>query len=173
MGFEVSRRSALLAALAVLAAGSAAACAPETPPEVVDALQEQLDRAEADRALAERAAAAPTSPFTPALSVIAAQRREHAHALAVEIARAAGRPAPTDTSTAALPGTTAAPPPSPTGPPPPPPTARDVGRALQESARRAADLAAEQTGYRAGLLASISACCTAAAAVPLDLGEDT
>jgi hypothetical protein len=58
----------------------------------------------------------------------------------------------------------------PSGPPPKPPTAADVTAALTQSADGATLLATQQTGYRAGLLGSIAAACTAAATVALAAG---
>jgi hypothetical protein len=59
--------------------------------------------------------------------------------------------------------------PSPTGtePPPPPPPVSDVIDALNASAESASRLVASSSGYRAGLLASIVASCTASATVAL------
>ena len=48
-----------------------------------------------------------------------------------------------------------------------PPTAKDVIGALRQSADSATELAAKFSGYRAGLLGSIAAACTAAYTVAL------
>jgi hypothetical protein len=48
-----------------------------------------------------------------------------------------------------------------------PPTAKDVIAALRQSADSATGLAAKMSGYRAGLLGSIAAACTAAYSVAL------
>ena len=74
---------------------TASACGSAAEPEV-DPLQAQLDLATADAEMARAAAAAAAPPLVPALTQIAAERAEHAQALAEEIARAAGAPAPTD-----------------------------------------------------------------------------
>ncbi|CAM3377547.1 hypothetical protein MYIN104542_28230 [Mycobacterium intermedium] len=52
-------------------------------------------------------------------------------------------------------------------PPPPPPTVSDVIDSLRTSAESASRLLATSSGYRAGLLASISASCTASQSVAL------
>ncbi|MGA8254218.1 MAG: hypothetical protein WB989_27300, partial [Mycobacterium sp.] len=60
--------------------------------------------------------------------------------------------------------------PSPTGaaaPPPPPLPVSDVIDALRASAESASRLVATSSGYRAGLLASIAASCTASYTVAL------
>ncbi|MDT5176304.1 MAG: hypothetical protein QOJ95_502, partial [Mycobacterium sp.] len=53
------------------------------------------------------------------------------------------------------------------GPPPKPPTVADVVAALKQSADGATLLATQQSGYRAGLLGSITAACTASGTVAL------
>jgi hypothetical protein len=159
LGF--GRGAAGLALLAV----TASACG-SAPPEI-DPLQAQLDVATADAAMARAATAAADPPLVPALTQIASERAEHAQALAVEIARAAGRPAPTATpetsETSGTSGTTTT-----TGTAAPPPTVKDVIGALRTSADSAAQLASTQSGYRAGLLGSISASCTASYTVGLN-----
>nr|WP_197696111.1 hypothetical protein [Mycobacterium sp. E1715] len=55
----------------------------------------------------------------------------------------------------------------PPGPPPPPPPVSDVINALRASADSASRLVAGESGYRAGLLASIIASCTASYTVAL------
>ncbi|WP_077041325.1 hypothetical protein [Rhodococcus sp. MTM3W5.2] len=94
-----------------------------------------------------------------ALSVIASERGAHADALSAEVARAAGvdptaMPSPSPTG-------------SPTEPAPPPPTVDELRTQLATSQRDAAGLARRLSGYRAGLLGSISAAIAAEQAVLL------
>jgi hypothetical protein len=148
--------------LALLSGTAATSCGTTTPVEDIDALVGQLDRAHGDGQLAGAAAAAAPPKVAAMLTVVAQQRAEHAQALTDEITRISGK-APT-TSAATSPSST----PTPTsGPPPKPPTASDVVAALGQSADGASLLAIQQTGYRAGLLGSIAAACTAAATVAL------
>jgi hypothetical protein len=154
----VSRRHVLFGAAALALLGSTAtACGSPPPPPEVDELTAQLDRARADsRLAADAAAATPPPPTAPALTAVASQRSAHAQALADEIVRMVGKDAPTTTavtSTTAQPATA--------------PTAQDVIAALRQSADSAAQLAAKQSGYRAGLLGSIAASCTVAYTVAL------
>ena len=124
-----------------------------------------LDQARHDSALAAAAATAVglAPQVAAALTVVATQRAAHARALSTEIARVANK-ATSSTSE------TASPSPSPTaaaGPPPPPPPVSDVIDALRASAESASRLVATSSGYRAGLLASIAASCTASYTVAL------
>jgi hypothetical protein len=155
----VNRRRVLIgvAALALLGATSAA-CGEEPPPPEVGELTSQLDRARADSALATEAAAAARGPISQALTEVASERAAHAQALSDELVRMVGTQAATTTPT--TPTTT-------TAVPAKPPTAADVIGALRESANSTAALAARYSGYRAGLLGSISASCTAACTVAL------
>ncbi|MGH3678565.1 MAG: hypothetical protein ACRDU5_23060 [Mycobacterium sp.] len=138
------------AALAVLGATSAACGSP--PPPEMDDLITQLDRARSDSQLATDAAAAAKRQIAPALNAVASERSDHARALADEIARITGEAA------TSAPKTTS---------PAPAPTTKDVIAALRTSADNAAQLAAQLSGYRAGLLGSIAASCTAAYKVAL------
>src|SRR5690606_22158185 len=177
----VSRRRLLVgtAALALLGA-SATACGSPPPPPGIDEVIDQLHRARADSRLAADAAdAAPPEQRQP-LHTIAAERAAHADALSDEIVRMIGpEAAATSTATpAATPGPGTAQPSRPgTGPRTAerrrPPDATEVAGALQRSAESAARLAAELSGYRAGLLGSIAAACTAAAVVVLGAPEQT
>jgi hypothetical protein len=153
----LNRRRVLIgaAALALLGATSAA-CGEEPPPPAVGELTSQLDRARADSALATDAAAAARGPISQALTEVASERAAHAQALSDELVRMVGKQAATTTPT-----TTA------TTAPAKPPTAADVIGALRDSANSTAALAAKYSGYRAGLLGSISASCTAAYTVAL------
>ncbi|MDV3125213.1 hypothetical protein M1247_09855 [Mycobacterium sp. 21AC1] len=156
----ISRRRALFSAAALALVGAAAACGSKPPPPELADLTAQLDRARADSKLATDAAAAlpPQSPQTRALTAVATERRDHAQALSDELVRMTGdsaesfeEPSTTETSDA----------------PKPPPAVRDVVDALKESAQSTTDLAAKLSGYRAGLLGSIAASCTAAYSVAL------
>jgi hypothetical protein len=148
------------AALALLG-GAAVACG-STPVKDVDALLTELERARSDGRLAGDAAAA-APKLAAALTVVATQRAAHARALTDEITRIAGE-APTTSASAATTTPASA---TTTAAPPPPPTAAEVVAALEQSADGAALLATQQSGYRAGLLGSIAAACTAAATVTL------
>lgn len=143
-----------LLALAAPACGSA----PMTP--VVDDLEAQRQLALHDSELATAAAAALTDPDSKALAAaleqVSQERTEHARALAAEIARAAGKtPADEETTTANA------------APDAPAPTVSQVINALRAAADSSGKLAVASSGYRAGLLASIAAACTAAYAVAL------
>lgn len=153
---RISRRG-LLAGTAVLAVlgVSAAACGSAPPPPEVDELAAQLDRARADSRLATDAAETARPPLKQALTAVAAERDAHARALADELVRLVGTEAPTSTPSIS------------TAEPARPPTVRDVVGALRQSAESATGLAAQMSGYRAGLLGSIAAACTAAWQVAL------
>jgi hypothetical protein len=152
---------AALAALGVV--GSACGQPPPKPPPVED-LWAPLDQARHDSTLAGAAAVALGIPpqIAAALAVVASQRASHARALSTEIARAAGK----ITSSSSSEATTSSSP-APPGPPPPPPPVSDVIDALRASAESASRLVATSPGYRAGLLASIAASCTASYTVAL------
>jgi hypothetical protein len=153
----VSRRRVLFgAAVLALLGATAAACGSSPPPPQVDELAAQLDRARADSQLATDAAAAtPPPPTAQALTAVAAERSAHVQALTDELVRMVGKAAPTTTTT------------STPAQPAKAPTTQDVIAALRQSADSAAQLAAKQSGYRAGLLGSIAASCTAAYTVAL------
>jgi hypothetical protein len=159
------------AALALLSGTAATSCGSTTPVEDIDALVGQLERAHGDNQLAGNAAAAAPPKVAAMLTIVAQQRAEHAQALTDEITRISGK-APTATSAATSPSST----PTTTttsGPPPKPPTASEVIAALEQSSDGASLLATQQSGYRAGLLGSIAAACTAAATVALANGGPT
>jgi hypothetical protein len=153
----VSRRRVLFGAAALaLLGGTVAACGSAPPSPEVDELAAQLDRARSDGQLAtDVAAATPPPPTAQALTAVASERSAHAQALSDELVRMVGKKAPTTTATS----TTAAPTNA--------PTTKDVIAALRQSADSAAQLAAKQSGYRAGLLGSVAASCTAAYSVAL------
>ncbi|MGB3233660.1 MAG: hypothetical protein WBB57_23750, partial [Mycobacterium sp.] len=106
-------------------------------------------------------------PGADALTEIAAERAAHAEALGEEIVRMTGH-APTTTSvTTTTTTTTTTTSSSASSTVLPSPTVEDVIGALRVSADSAAQAAAALSGYRAGLLASICAACTAAFSVAL------
>ncbi|CAM2901017.1 hypothetical protein RHDE110596_06130 [Prescottella defluvii] len=155
----LSRRAALRvvgsAALGTTALAATTGCSDsgqaDTPAEV-DALTTQAELARRDAANATTAIA--TYPDRAgALGVVATERTAHADALDAEIARAAGA-ATAETTT-----------PSPQVPAPP--TLEQLRVDLADAQREAARLARNQSGYRAGLLGSISAACAAQQAVLL------
>lgn len=161
----VNRRDVLSGGVALAALGVVSACgksAPKPPP--VEQLLGPLDQARHDSALATAAASALGNPpqVAAALTVVASQRAAHARALSTEISRAAGKLAAPSSSEPTSPGQA-----EPAGPPPPPPPVADVINALHASADSAARLVGTESGYRAGLLASIAASCTASYTVAL------
>jgi hypothetical protein len=164
----VSRRRVLFGAAAVALLGTAAtACGKPAPRPDVDALVAQLERAHSDSQLAAAAATAAPPQIAATLTTVAAERAAHAQALSDELTRMVG-PSSTAWSTSA--GATSSPLTTTTtmsGQPPKPPTQKDVVAALRQSADGAAQLAVQESGYRAGLLGSISAACTAALVVGL------
>lgn len=159
---DISRRRVLFSAAALALLGAtAAACGTTAPQTEIDDLTAQWERARADSALAADAAAAqpPQAPAARALSAVAADRTAHAQALSDELTRMGTAPDSATTQTSArpakpAPGTAA-------------PGVDDVVDALKESAERAARVAGTLSGYRAGLLGSIAASCTAAYTVSL------
>ena len=165
----VSRRRVLVGATALALLGTVAtACGKPAPRPDVDALVAQLERARSDNQLATAAAAAATAarpPVAKVLTTVASERSSHAQALSDELTRMVGTPPAMPSTT--LPTTTTS------GEPLPPPTSKGVVAALKQSADGAAELAAQVSGYRAGLLGSIAAACTAAYAVALGGGQDT
>jgi hypothetical protein len=166
-GFEpvFNRRRVLTggAALAALAIATPACSSPPAPPPAVDELEAQLTLARQDSELATAAAAGAAQAVGTALTQVAAERTQHAQALTTEIARLAVSPTSTSAGTTS-PTTTAS-----AAATPPPPLA-DVVRSLRASADSAAKLASTSSGYRAGLLGSIAASCTASYSVALASG---
>ncbi|WP_396913346.1 hypothetical protein [Mycolicibacterium sp.] len=163
---DISRRRVLFSAAALALLGAtAAACSTTTPQPEVDDLTAQWERARADSALAADAAAAqpPQAPAARALNAVAADRSAHAKALSDELTRMTGA-TPADSATATK--SMAKPAPG-AGPDTAAPGVDDVVHALKESADRAAGLARRLSGYRAGLLGSIAASCTAGYTVAL------
>ena len=163
----ISRRGVLAggAALAVLGVGVSACSQSPPKPPAVEELLGPLDQARRDSAVASAAATAIgiAPQVAAALTVVATQRGAHARALSTEISRVANKATSSTSETASSS-------PSPTGaaaPPPPPPPVSDVIDALRASAESASRLVATSSGYRAGLLASIAASCTASYTVAL------
>jgi hypothetical protein len=153
---------AALAALGVCV--SACGQSPPKPPQAEELLG-PLDQARHDSAVASAAATAIglAPQVAAALTVVATQRTAHARALSTEISRVANKLTSSTSETASSS-------PTPTGaaaPPPPPPPVSDVIDALRASAESASRLVATSSGYRAGLLASIAASCTASYTVAL------
>lgn len=152
---SLSRRDLLIGGAALGVAVVAAACqqTPDAKPEVDDLLV-QIDLAQRD-ATSAAAAATANAELAPALTAVAAIRRAHGVALTKELARIP------DATTTTPPSSTT------TSPTSPPPQLEQVKTQLKDSSRSAMDLATTQSGYRAGLLASISAACASAAEVDL------
>jgi len=163
-----NRRGLLAGGVALAALGVVVSACGELPPKPppVEDLSGPLDQARKDSALAAAAAAAAGNPpqIAAALTVVATQRAAHARALSTEISRAAGKLTSSSSSSSE---TTSPSPAQPAGPPPPPPPVSDVIDSLRASAESASRLVATESGYRAGLLASIAASCTASYSVAL------
>ena len=162
-GPMLSRRSALTSGgrglLALALVGTATMACGAGAPDEPDPLEAVLASARADSELATAAARAAAPNMVPALLVVAAERASHATALVEELARAAGKPTPTSVAETTSASAQAAPPAS--------ATRAAVISALRRSADSAAALAPTMSGYRAGLLGSIAAACTASATVAL------
>jgi hypothetical protein len=158
----ISRRRLLVTALpagvVLTALGTAGACAPAPPPPELTDLVAQFDRAHADSRLAGLAATTARPRIVPALTTVASVRAAHARALSDEITRLTGGQTPTTSASTATTTSSA---------PAAAPTVADVTAALHASADSAARLAATLSGYRAGLLGSIAAACTASYQVAL------
>ncbi|MFR9751843.1 hypothetical protein ACL02S_12505 [Nocardia sp. 004] len=163
----LDRRNALRLAgrgtVGILALGALAGCATEDTVQEPDPLAAQEALARADAAAATAAIAMEPQRHA-ALSAIAAERTAHAEALRTEIDRVIGvyadgttpvrRTQESDAAAAAT-GTVVA------------PNIVALRTQLTESQKSAADLARTLSGYRAGLLASISAACATQAGVLL------
>lgn len=173
-----NRRSVLRLAgggtVGLLALGALTGCATEDPIYDPDPLAAQEILARADAAAATAAIALAPQRHA-ALNTIAAERIAHADALRTEINRVIGvygdgtTPVHRTRTLSAEPSAPgAAPGASGTSVPPTPPLSVDALRERLVRARTsAAELARTQSGYRAGLLASISAACAAQAGVLL------
>ncbi|WP_328397508.1 hypothetical protein [Nocardia sp. NBC_00416] len=151
----VNRRTALRVAgggtAALLALPALVACA-EEPITEPDVLVAHEFSARSDAAAAT-AAIAIDPQRTAALTTIAAERTAHADALRTEIDRAIGVYGDGTTPAVRTPAPTTTPAPD------APPSIGALRDQLNASQRAATDLAVTQSGYRAGLLASISAAC--------------
>jgi hypothetical protein len=157
---RISRRRVLIGA-AALAALAATACDRTPEPPQPDPLLDQLRLAQRDSQLARAAAAAAGPFYGPMLSVVADERTAHAKALQQEITRLANATTTSSTS------------PTSTAPAPRPPSRDEVIAAVRESADSATKLTPTLEGYRAGLVGSIAASCTASVTVPLAMREPT
>ena len=146
--------------LALAFVGTAATACGTGKPPAPDPLEAELEAARRDSDLAAAAAKAANPALAPALNEVAAERARHATALVEELARAAGKPTPT-TSESTTPTTSAA--------PVRPPSVRDVAEALRKAAESATKLVPTLSGYRAGLMGSIAAACTASHTVGLQI----
>jgi hypothetical protein len=155
--------------LALALVGMTSTACGSSQPSAPDPLEAELAAARSDSDLAAAAAKAGKPAFAPALNEIAAERARHAAALQEELSRAAGKPIPTtaETPTGTTAGTAAG---SPSPARPAPPSVRDVSEALRTSAERITKLVPSLSGYRAGLMGSIAAACTAAVTVSLARG---
>jgi hypothetical protein len=161
-----NRRGVLAGGAALAALGVVVSACGESPPKTpaVEELLGPLEQARHDSALAGAAAAAVGNPpqVAAALTVVATQRAAHARALSTEISRAAGKLTSSSSETTTTPSPT-----QPAAPPPPPPPLAAVIDSLKASAESASRLVATSSGYRAGLLGSIAASCTASYTVAL------
>lgn len=163
----INRRSMLAGGAALGALGVVMSACGESPPKTppVEELHGPLDQARRGSALAAAAAEAMGSPpqIAAALTVIATQRAAHARALATEIARAAGKliSSASETNSSSPNPTESASPPS----------VPEVIDSLRTAAESASHLVTTSSGYRAGLLGSIAASCTASYAVALVPGS--
>ncbi|PND50688.1 MULTISPECIES: hypothetical protein [Rhodococcus] len=152
----VSRRTMLRwsgAALGGVGALAVAGCGAGTDDGAgeVDPLIAQAERARVDAATAGLLVAL-LPDRAGALNAVGAERTTHAQVLDAEVARLAGAD-PASTTTASTTTTTTV------APAADPPTLDLLRERLNGSQRAAADLARTLQGYRAGLLASISAAC--------------
>lgn len=166
---NIDRRRFLLSAAALSLLGvTATACGSTPPPPELADLTALLDRARADSTLATEAAGAlpPQDATARALTAVANERSAHAQALSDELTRMTGEAPPSPSATSAP--SSASPSPGTSATPAPVPNADDVVAALEQSADQATAVAARLSGYRAGLVGSIAASCTAAYKVALD-----
>lgn len=151
--FDAAARGA---AAALFAAPALTACTDRDAAPAPDPLEPVARRAAADARLAAAISAAhPT--LASAAAAVAGDRRAHAASLRQELRRV--RPTPAPSSTAAAPPSR-----------PPVPTESSAARdeldaALLAAQDQAAALVGPAPGHRAGLLASISACCASHRAV--------
>ncbi len=160
----VTRRQVLAGGVALAALSIAApACSSPPAPPAADELEGQLTLARQDSELATAAAVGTDQEVGRALQQVAAERSQHAQALTTEIERLAPTSSATTSPTTTTTTTTSA------AAAPPPPLA-SVVTSLKTSADSARQLASTSSGYRAGLLGSIAASCTASYTVALAFG---
>ncbi|MGW4848427.1 hypothetical protein [Nocardia brasiliensis] len=175
--FPLDRRTVLRLAgggtVGVLALGAAVGCTAEDTVHEPDPLAAQEVLARADAAAATAAIALAPAKHS-ALTAIATERTAHADALRTEIERVIGvygdGTKPVHRTRTNTPGQASGPSAVASGsavPPVAPPSLDTLRAQLTESRQAAAALAGTQSGYRAGLLASISAACAAQAGVLL------
>ncbi|MPZ66094.1 MAG: hypothetical protein GEU83_11465 [Pseudonocardiaceae bacterium] len=144
------------AAAVLLGAPALAACTDRQTPPAPDPLEPVARRAVADARLAATISNAHPS-LAAAAAAVAADRRAHAAAVRAELRRV--RPTPAPSSVAAAP---------PSSPPVPTDTAAargELAAALRAAQGQAATVVESAPGHRAGLLASIAACCASHRAV--------
>ncbi|MFI5537731.1 hypothetical protein ACIA5H_15200 [Nocardia sp. NPDC051900] len=161
----LDRRSALRLACGgtagVIALGALVGCTGDDVVHEPDPLAAQEVAARSDAAAATAAIAVAPDRHA-ALAAIAAERTAHADALRTEIDRAIGvyadgtKPAHRTRAGASGPSAVAS---GSAVPPTAPPSVETLRTQLTASQKSAAELARALTGYRAGLLASISAAC--------------
>ncbi len=169
----LDRRSALRLAgggtVGVLALGALVGCTGDDVVHEPDPLAAQEIAARADAAAASAAIAVAPQRHA-ALTAIAAERTAHADALRTEMDRVIGvyadgtKPVHRTRANGSGPSAVAS---GSAVPPTAPPTVDALRAQLTESRKSAADLARALSGYRAGLLASISAACAVHAGVLL------
>ncbi|MDJ0391866.1 hypothetical protein QMK17_00790 [Rhodococcus sp. G-MC3] len=162
---SLSRRTAfrMTASVALATAGlvtSAACSSSDDTAATVDTLTMHLRLAKRDAAAAG-ALIAVLPDLADSLIVVQSERSAHAVALQTEIDRVAGGPAESSTAESS----TAAP--APTAVQSAPPPLDELRTYLSESQRAAVDSARNESGYRAGLLGSISAACAVESAMVL------
>lgn len=159
--------AAVTGGLAGLAVGAPvlAACTAweQAPPPRPDPLGPVAHRAGRDVRLANSVALAHPA-LAGAAGAVAADRQAHADALWTELRRA--RPAGATASAAPSASSSTTPAPSPVPVPPDQTAARAaLGAALRAAQHEAAAMVGPAPGHRAGLLASIAACCASHQAV--------
>jgi hypothetical protein len=154
----------LAAAIAVTGGYALVGCTAQEPPAppAPDPLEPLIASATGHAALADSVAAT-HPPLAAAARRVAADRRAHAGALTAEVRRAIPAPATTSSpagSGAASSGTIGSPAPA------DPAAARTaLLRAASDAQRQAADLVGTLPRHRAGLVASVAACCASHAVV--------
>jgi hypothetical protein len=134
--------------------GALAGCTRTPAPVPPDPLRALTDAALADAALADAVAAAHPG-LAPAAHALAADRRAHADSLGAEVLRATPSPRPsTSAATAVRPA-----------PADPAAATAELVATTKAAQEQAGDLVAGLPRYRAGLVASVAACCASHLAV--------